>query len=197
MVCSYNEKMDNMQNDIQEFHTLHPNKKIQILGIIAVIFVVSIGLGLYIAGRTPSNAPTPDNTTTVQGATRLSIVPESIILAKGSSTKVNVVVEGEGSQATDVVITFDPTAVKASDIVNGTVFPDILRSDIGEKQLVVSAAVDPNNPNDLKTGTLFSFTLEGIAAGTSTLAFDKNVTITATNGVNTLGTVEAVSIKIQ
>jgi uncharacterized protein HemX len=44
--------MDNVQDDIQEFHTLHPQKKLKALSIIAVIFALSIGAGLYFAGQT-------------------------------------------------------------------------------------------------------------------------------------------------
>lgn len=190
--------MDNVQNDIQEFHTLHPQKKLKILSIIAVIFALSVGAGLYFAGKS-GQQEAPSNTTveTAEGTSQLTIVPESQTLPVNGTMNVQVRVNGTGSQATDIVITYDPKLVAISDIVNGDVFPDILRSDITGNQVVVSAAVDPNNPSDVKTGTVFSFTLKGLSAGSAALSFDKDLTITATNGVNTLGSAETVTITVQ
>ncbi len=191
--------MDDVQNDIQEFHTLHPQKKLKALSIIAVIFALSVGAGIYFAGKSgqqqaPTDTPVVE---TKEGTSQLSIVPETQTVAVNGSTKVQVRVSGTGSQATDVVVTYDPKLVAISDIVNGDVFPDILRSDIADNKIVVSAAVDPNNPSDIKTGTVFSFTLKGIAAGSAMFSFDKDLTITATNGVNTLGSAESVTITVQ
>lgn len=190
--------MDNVQNDIQEFHTLHPQKKLKVLSIIAVIFALSVGLGIYFAGKSGlQKAPSDTTTKSTEGTSQLSIIPETQTLSKNASMKVQVRVEGTGSQATDVVITYDPKLVAISDVVNGDVFPDILRSEIGANQVVVSAAVDPNNPSDVKTGTLFTFMLKGVSAGSATLQFDKDLTITATNGVNTLGSANPVTITVK
>ncbi len=190
--------MDNVQTDIQDFHTLHPQKKLKVLGIIALIFAVSIGAGLYFAGKSGlSKAPKNDTVATAEGTSQLSIAPESLTVAKGATTKVNVKLDGTGSQATDIVITFDPKLVELSDVVNGDVFPDILRSEIGNGQVIVSAAVDPNTPTDVKTGTVFSFTLKGLTAGNAVLGFEKDLTITATNGVNTLGSAEPVTVTVE
>ncbi len=190
--------MDNVQTDIQEFHTLHPQKKLKILAIIAAIFAVSIGAGLYFAGKSGlSKAPKTETVVTEEGTSQLSIAPESLSVAAGATTKVNVKIGNTGSQATDIVITFDPKLVEMSEVVNGDVFPDILRSEIGDGQVIVSAAVDPNSPTDVKTGTVFSFTLKGLVAGSAVLGFEKDLTITATNGVNTLGSAEPVTVTVE
>jgi len=190
--------MDNVQTDLQEFHALHPHKKLKILGVIAVLFALSIGAGLYFAGKSStSKAPNPVMTDDKKGTSQMSIVAEAPTLAVGATTKVNVKIDGTGSQATDVVISYDPKLVAISDITNGDVFPDILRSEVAKNQVIVSAAVDPNAPSNVKTGTVFSFTLKSIASGQAVLDFDKNLTITATNGVNTLGSMTPVSISIK
>jgi hypothetical protein len=190
--------MDNVQDDIQEFHTLHPQKKLKALSIIAVIFALSIGAGLYFAGQSGlRKAPSDVTKDTNKGMSQLSIVPESPSIAKGGTTKVSVNMNDTGAQAVDVVITFDPKLVAISEITNGDVFPDILRSEVVNNQVIVSAAVDPNNPAEVKTGTLFSFTLKGVSVGSAALNFDKDLTITATNGVNTLGMTEPVTITVK
>src|SRR3989344_4405405 len=75
--------------------------------------------------------------------------------------------------------------------------PQVSNLGNGEGTLTVSSAVDPNNPNNLKTGTLFSFTLQGVNAGAATLDFDKKMTITAKNGTNTLGTAESATVSVR
>lgn len=191
--------MDNtIQGDVQQFHTLHPQKKLKALAIIAVIFVVSIAAGLYFANKSNmSKAPQQAAPETAEGMSQLTILPEAQTVTKGQTTQVQVLINKTGAQAADVVIDYDPKVVEITNIVNGDVFPDMLRSQIENGQVAVSAAVDPNNPTDVKTGTLFSFTLKGLAAGAANLTFNKDLTITATNGVNTLGGTESITITVE
>ena len=177
--------------------TSQPNKNIAIIGIIFFVFAVSLVLGILSAQKNGKATDQNGNEASIQGTTQLSIEPQVSNLGKGEGTQVSVTLAGTPSQAADVVITFDPKLVKVSNIINGNVFPDILRSDIGEGTLTVSSAVDPNNPNNLKTGTLFSFTLQGVNAGAATLDFDKKMTITAKNGTNTLGTAESATVSVR
>lgn len=176
--------------------TSQPNKNIALIGIIFFVFAISLVMGLLFAQKGGSALKNTEKDA-LQGTTQLIIKPQVTSLKIGESTQISVELSGSPSQAADIVITFDPKLVKASEIVNGTVFPDILRSEITDSQLVVSAAADPNNPTDLKAGTLFSFTLTAVGAGEASLAFNKDLTITAHSGSNTLGTAEPVSVQIK
>lgn len=173
-----------------------PNRNIALIGIVFFVFAVSLIMGLLIAqkDKSPKNNIAEENQL---GSTQLMLKPQAVSLQKGESTQVMVEIAGSPSQAADVVITFDPKLLKASEIVNGNVFPDLLRSEIKENQLVVSSAVDPNNPTNLKTGTVFSFTITAMDSGTATLEFNKDLTITAHSGTNTLGTAESVTISVR
>jgi hypothetical protein len=176
--------------------TLQPNKNIALIGIIFFVFAVSLIMGLLFAQKGKSGM-TGSKTENQLGTTQLVLKPQVISLNKGESTQVAVELTGAPSQAADVVLTFDAKLLKASDIVNGTVFPDILRSEIKDNQLIVSSAVDPNNPTDLKAGTLFTFTVTAMDSGTATIDFNKDLTITAHTGTNTLGTAEPVTITVR
>ena len=176
--------------------TSQPNKNIALIGIVFFVFAVSLIMGLLFAQKSGSNL---EKTTeeAQEGTTQLMIKPQVSTLKPGESTQVSVDLTGTPSQAIDVIITFDATLVKVSDIVNGTIFPDILRNEVKESELVVSAAVDPNNPSNLKAGTVFTFTVTALEAGSATLEFNKDITITANNGVNTLGSAEPVALTIR
>ncbi|KXK11199.1 MAG: hypothetical protein UZ22_OP11002000403 [Microgenomates bacterium OLB23] len=189
--------MDKVETDIQEFHTLHPQKKLKVLAIIAAIFIASVAGGLYFSTKSNTPSTTTKDSEAPKGTSQLIMQPETLSITKGQTIKVSVMVKDTGSQATDIAIGYDPKLVEVSNIVNGDVFPDMLRSEIVNNQIIVSAAVDPNNPNDIKTGTVFSFMLKGLTTGEATLTFDKDITIAATNGVNTLGSAEPVTITVK
>lgn len=176
--------------------TLQPNKNIALIGIVFFVFAVSLIMGLIFAQKksSPANNNAEENQL---GSTQLMLKPQVTSLQKGESTQVMVEIAGSPSQAADIVITFDPKLLRASDIVNGDVFPDLLRSEIKENQLIVSSAVDPNNPTNLKTGVIFSFTVTAMESGSAALEFNKDLTITAHSGTNTLGSAEPVTISVK
>jgi hypothetical protein len=176
--------------------TSQPNKNIALIGIVFFVFAVSLIMGLLFAQKGGSSIKKSDQES-LKGSTQLMLKPQVASLNKGESTQVSVELAGSPSQAVDIVITFDPKLLKASDIVNGNVFPDLLRSEIKENQLIVSSAVDPNNPTSLKTGTVFSFTVTAMGSGTASLEFSKDLTITAHSGTNTLGGAEPVTISVR
>lgn len=190
--------------DIQDFHNLHPNRKLMVFGLILFLFVIAVVGGIMLAQRgsdttqtDTTNQQQTQNTEVADGQTALSLSASAESVAVGDSVTVTVMLENTPVQATDVAVTYDPTVFEASDIVNGNVYGDILRSEINDGEVLVSAAVSPSNPQDLRTGELFSFTLTALAAGDGTVSFDDVITITALNGTNTLGAANGVTIAVQ
>ncbi|KXK11201.1 MAG: hypothetical protein UZ22_OP11002000405 [Microgenomates bacterium OLB23] len=181
---------------MQQTTTPQPNKNIALIGIVFFIFAVSLIMGLLFAQKNGTSTKTAEKQS-LEGTTKLSLKPQAMQLKKGESTQVTVELSGSPSQAADIVVTFNPKLVKVSEVANGTVFSDILRSEVQDNQIVVSSAVDPNNPTNLKEGVLFSFTVTALASGDATLDFNKDLTITAHSGTNTLGTAEPVTLSIK
>jgi len=181
---------------MNQSHTPQPNKNIALIGIVFFVFAISLIVGLLYAKKNDTTKM-KETTDQKQGTTQLMIKPQASTLKKGESTQVSVELAGSPSQAADIVITFDSKLLKVSEVTNGNVFPDILKSDIKDNQVTVSSAVDPNNPSNLKTGTIFTFTATALSAGSTSLEFNRNLTITAHTGVNTLGTAEAATILVQ
>lgn len=188
--------MDNVQTDIKDFNQLHPNRKLAIFGIILFVFVVSILVGIYFTQNKDggSNDLVEEQ---IQAGTNLSMVTSSDTVAVGETVTVTVILEGEAVQAVDAAVNFDPNVFKATEVTNGNVYESIVREDISDGQVSITAAVSPSNPTDFATGELFSFTLEAVGAGSSELQFDPELTITAKNGDNTLQNTQGVTITAQ
>jgi len=192
-----------IKSDVQQFHSLHPNKKLAILGIIFIVTISSIFLGVYLNKNNQQQAPTaqqPSETLPSDqetGSTTLSLSPVATSVQVGEETQVSVLLGKSSVQAVDVVVTFDPTMFEASNIVNGDVYEDMLIKKVEDGKVTVSAAVSPNDPTNLKTGTLFTFSLKALKAGSGQIQFDSKKTITAKNGVNTLGSTTPVTIAVQ
>lgn len=192
--------------DAQDFHDLHPNRKLAIFGIILFFFVISIVVGIMMARRNSQVVDTTDEQGQTQqagevkqGETALKLMVEPATPSVGDTVKVTVSLENTAVQATDIAINYDPKLFTASDIVNGTAYDSILKSniDVAKGQVLVNSSVSASNPQDLRTGDVFSFTLKTLKAGSGKLEFDQDLTITAKNGINTLGLAEPVSITVK
>ncbi|OGK15392.1 hypothetical protein A3H80_01550 [Candidatus Roizmanbacteria bacterium RIFCSPLOWO2_02_FULL_37_19] len=191
--------MDDVSKDIKDFHKLNPNRKLAILGIFLFVFVSAILIGVYLSkGKTSLPSLQEGTTQQTQEAdkTTLSMTSSATEVAVGDTVTVTVALAQTPVQAVDLVVNFDPTMFKASNVVNGTVYDDILRSEVKDGQVVVSATVSPSDPTNLKTGDVFTFTLQALKAGKGVLEFDPKLTITAKNGVNTLGTAGGATITV-
>jgi hypothetical protein len=200
-----NNQNKNMSSDMQEFHNLHPNKKLTIFALIILVFIASIVFGIMINKRGSKVANTPSETEKTstgqvkQGETALKMMVDPSSMAVNGTAKVTVMLENTAVQATDIAVNYDPTMFTATDIINGTVYDDILRSNIDttKGQVLVNAAVSAGNPQDLRTGDVFSFTLKALKSGSGKLEFDQDLTITAKNGINTLGLAEPITITVK
>ena len=121
-----------IKSDVQQFHSLHPNKKLAILGIIFIVTISSIFLGVYLNKNNQQQAPAtqqPSETLPSDqetGSTTLSLSPVATSVQVGEETQVSVLLGKSSVQAVDVVVTFDPTMFEASNIVNGDVYEDML-----------------------------------------------------------------------
>lgn len=188
--------MDDVKKDINEFQNLHPNRKLAVFGIVLFVFVLSIIVGIYFSRM--SDRAGQDNRQQPEvelGASKLMIVPEAEAVAVGDTITVSVMIEGEAVPITDVVISYDPEVFAASDVANGSVYDSIIRESIENGQIMVTAAVSPSNPDLLRTGEIFTFTLEALKPGTSELTFItddslKDTTIAAKDGRNTIENAE-------
>lgn len=192
--------MDNIQTDLKDFNQLHPNRKLAVFGIILFVFILSIFIGVYFSKsrtQTTTETETPAPTGAVTATTGLTLVPSAETVAVGDQIKVSVMLEGEAVQAADVVVKYDPTIFTASTVTNGTAFESIVREEIKDGTVSITAAVSPTAANDLKTGEVFSFTLTALKAGSTELSFDPELTITAKNGVPTLKNAQSVTVSVQ
>lgn len=194
--------MNDAASDMQDFHKLQPDRKLAVIGIMIFVFVFAILVSIYVSksgGLTQLTQRVTNPTSQTEqkaDATTLSMTSDVTSLSVGNSATVTVNIANNPVQAVDIAVNFDPNMFTASNIVNGTVYADILRSEITDGQVVVSATVSPSDPTDLKTGDVFSFTLEALSAGSGELTFDPELTITAKNGVNTLGTAEGITLTV-
>jgi hypothetical protein len=191
--------MNNVQTDIKEFNQLHPNRKLAVFGIILFVFILSILVGVYFTrSRTQTGTGTDIAPTGSEVATTtLSLLPSAESVGVGETVTVSVMLDGEAVQATDVVVTFDPKVFKATEVTNGSVFESIVRQELEDGKVSVTSAVSPTATTDLKTGELFSFTLEALAPGSTQLTFDPELTITAKNGINTLQDTQSITVSVQ
>lgn len=193
--------------EVQDFHNLHPNRKLAVFGVILFLFVISIVVGIMMARRnsqvadtaTGEQGQTQQTGEVKQGETALKLMVEPAAPSVGDTVRVTVSLSNTAVQATDIAVNYDPKMFTASDIVNGTVYDSILKSniDVAKGQVLVNSSVSASNPQDLRTGDVFSFTLKTLKAGSGKLEFDQDLTITAKNGINTLGLAEPVSITVK
>jgi len=188
--------------DIKDFNTLDPQRKLMVAGIVLILFVGSIFIGAYLS-KGGSLGNKSDNGTvqvapTKKPATELKIMANTSMKV-GTSQVVTVELSSVPVTATDVVVSFDPDILTVADVQNGKVFPKVIQKKIDATNgtITFSASVDPANPNDIKTGTVLSFKVTAKKDAPSTLLqFAKDDTITAINGENTLGLTTGATIKV-
>ncbi len=188
--------MNTLQNDVQQFNQLHPHRKLATFGIILFVFVLSVVIGVYYSKKQSAQTDTTTTQSESNSTTSLALAPSAEMTKVGETFTVSVLLNGQPVQATDIVITFDKTMFKASNILNGKVFDNLIRQDITPGMISVTGAVQATANPEMKTGEVFTFTMEALKKGTSELKFDKNLTITAKNGVNTLSNAQNISIQV-
>jgi Cohesin domain len=192
--------MKNVQNDLNEFNQLHPNRKLAIFGIILFVFVLSIVVGVYFSkksARMNAGTESPLPTSATAETTALALVPSAETVKVGETVTVSVMLSGEAVQATDIFVNFDPAVFKATAINNGEVYESLIRQTMEKDHVSITAGLNPSATDNMKTGEVFSFTLEAIAKGSSELAFDPELTITAKNGLNSLKGTQNVTVSVE
>src|SRR3989338_8403617 len=180
--------------DIKDFNSLDPQKKLMVAGIVLILFVGSIFVGAYLSkGRSGStNKQTTNEVATAPSkkpSTTLKIVAKEAMKV-GESQVVTVDLSNVAVTAADIVVSYDPDILTVADVQNGTVFAKVIQKKIDTTNGLVtfSGSVDPSNPNDLKMGKVMSFKVRAKKDARATLLqFAKDDTVTAINGENTLG----------
>lgn len=196
-----------LKQDLKDFQKLNPQRKAIIILVIVGLFVLSIVVGSYLSKGKQSTTEEITNTTITQApeqteqkegpTTNLTLSPKNSSLTVNGTKKIDVVITEEPVTATDIVITYDPEAVEVSGLVNGNVFSKMIRNKIEDGMITYSASIDPSNPKNISTGTVFSFTVKALKAGSTVLDFNQSETITAVNGNNTLGTTTGSQLDIK
>lgn len=177
------------KKDLKDLKKLDPQTKVYLIIFILLVFIASILVGLSMrAGQSQSSShETQLIEPTEAPTTNLSLDPPSKNMRVGEVTDVTVILSKTPVQAADIVITFDPKVFSISNIRNGTILPNILKQNLEQGKLTYSASVDPEAKNEL-TGEVFTFSLRALSPATSSaIDFDKNMTITSSEGKNTLG----------
>lgn len=194
--------MDNVKKDINQFNELHPNRKLAVFGIILFVFILSILVGIYYS-RSNGLSPILQTDTDQEAVeetpeTFLTIVPSAESVAVGETVDISVMLDGDAVTVADITVTYDPTVFAApSEVVNGTAFASLVREEIEDGMVSVTATVDTSDISSVSTGEVFSFTLEAIGAGSSELNFDLDKTVTAINGDDTLQNAQGITISVQ
>ncbi len=189
--------------DIKDFNTLDPQKKLMIAGIVLILFVGSIFVGAYLSkGGSTGSKDVVNNEQELapskKPSTSLKLMADTTMKV-GASQTVTVELDNVPVTAADVVVSYDPEILTVSDIQNGDVFAKVIqrKTDIAKGLITFSGSVDPSNPNDLKTGKVMTFKVTAKKDASATLLqFSKDDTITAINGENTLGLTSGATIKV-
>jgi Cohesin domain len=198
-----------IKKDLSSFSKLDGKRKATILLLIGLLFIASVVVGSLLTGgtkKTDDQAGTGSDVTTqpeTRPSTALALVPSEATLKVGSSQKVEVTLSRIPVAAADVVLSYDPAVFDVSGVTNGTVFSNVIvnKVDTTAGEIKFSASVSPSKKDDLKEGTVFSFMLKAKKeAASSALDFvkrDKDGTITALNGENTLGVTNGALLKVE
>ena len=184
--------LENMHTDLKQVKGLPKERKVILGLLIAILFVVSIIVGAYLSQGKTSLLPTGGTNEqavvpTTKPSTSLSMTVDNQSLRVGTPSTVSVNLAQLPVSAADIVLTYDPAVLTISNIKNGVVFDRIIRRSIQNGTVTFSAAVSPEKKDQLTEGTVMSFTVAPLKAGSTTIAFDSAKTITAVNGVNTVG----------
>lgn len=190
-----------IENDLKQFKQLDSNRKMLLVALIGGLFLVSLYVGNKIAKPQMSdNTPTSEEATTETveqlPSTKLELSPANLQLATGQTQRVSVNLSDLAVTALDVVLVYDPAAITVSDIKNGTTFERVIQSKTNAGQLLYSAAINPDQKDNLQAGEVFSFAVTAKKATNSSISFDPLKTKTALNGENTLGTTNEISITV-
>jgi hypothetical protein len=189
-----------LKADWNKLTKLPMERKIILVLLIAVLFTLSIYVGGLLNKQTTEEQAVEQQSTTpveTKNITDLSLSPDSASMIVGEGKQIDVILSQTPVSVTDISLTYDPTVVQVSNIQNGTVFDRVIRKTAAAGKITFSAAVSPEKKANLTTGTVFSFTVKGLSAGTTTIGFDIAKTITALNGVNSLGNTGEAKIEIQ
>ncbi|KXK08812.1 MAG: Cohesin domain protein [Microgenomates bacterium OLB22] len=197
-----------IQKDLGQFKTLPSQRKATIILLIGLLFIASVVVGSLLTGgsKKVDEQPTTGTDATTQPETRpstaLALVPNEATLKIGASQKIEVTLSRIPVAAADIVLSFDPAVFDVSGVTNGTVFSNVIvnKVDTTAGEIKFSASVSPSKKDDLKEGTVFSFTVKAKKeAASSALDFvkrEKDGTITALNGENTLGVTNGALLKV-
>lgn len=178
---------------------LDSQKKAMIAAFLFVLFIMSMMFGAYLSrGKIQQDTvfqsiPSP----TEKQSTILAFSPATLNLKVGEKQTVAIILSGQTVQAADIVLSFDPTIISISQIQNGSVFERVIRKTSASGQVVYSGSVKPAQGALQTEGTVMTFTATAKKTGTSTISFDAKKTITALNGVNTVGTITSMTVEIQ
>lgn len=164
--------------------------------IVLVVILVLLALASLFKGKStsPTTVPTTAKVTgrppspTPRAMTKLSLDPAVKTLKVGDVLTIAVMTSGEGVQAVDVVLTYDPAVFQVGNVQKGEVFSEILQNRLENGRIFFSASVNPQTPKITANGTIFTVDLTPLSAtATARVDFDRALTITAKAGENTLG----------
>lgn len=201
-----------LDKELAQLKSLDPSKKILIISILFLLLFFGFSLGFlsFNSRNKPTQppAPTPPANTkeNIQPLSSpipkpkalLTIDPATKTVKKGETFPVSIRLSGEPVQAVDIVLNYDPEFLKPSNIKNGELFPSILQRKIEQNKISFSAAVNPQKPEPVSSGEIFSVSLTALkATDSASLTFDPLETIAGKNGENFLGNVVGGNFKIE
>ncbi len=192
-----------IKKDLKNIGKLPPEKKLAIVFILIILFIVSYSVSKSLSNRNlvTQGPGTADESGTasaqMQPRTGLTISPVSKNLSIGKQEKLEVVLSKLPVTAVDIVLTFDPTLVDVTNVQNGPLFQRVLQNKVDNGKIIFSAAVTPQNATNTKEGTVFTFMVKAKKeAPAALIGFDPRATVAALNGENMLGSTVGGTYKI-
>lgn len=177
-----------VRKDVQDFSTLNAPIKFLLAVEFIILLILSILIGVMFSPKFKQNVVhqgTEQNTSQVT----FSIVPEVTFMKPGDESSLLVVLNnGANVSAADIVLSYDPQYIQITEVVNGDFFDrEIINTNIPEG-MMFSAALNPGSQSTKKEGTVTVFKIKALQkAQETTISFDPNLTIAASNGKNILG----------
>lgn len=193
--------MEGISSDVQQFQALESHRKLAVFGILTLVFIVAIGIGLYMSKskffpQTSQQAGQEE----MGDKTSITLSPATQTATVGQTVSITVMIDKNPAPVTDVVLTFDPTVLELVSTTNGEVYEALITPKVkpGPGEVFVSAAVPPTSTTQISTGVMATVSFKTLkSAGSTSIGFDTTKTIAAQSGINRIGKTQGATITIK
>ncbi|OGK38806.1 hypothetical protein A3F34_01455 [Candidatus Roizmanbacteria bacterium RIFCSPHIGHO2_12_FULL_44_10] len=186
--------------DLRDFTTLTPQIKF-LLGIqLAILFILSILVGVMFSPKFKTQVQKQDSLEASlplrTKTTDLSLSPEEMVMKLGETKTVALAMSGKPASAVDIILEYDPSLLQITNVQKGAAFDQEILNRLSSGKLQFSAARSTAN-DSAQNGVVFTFSLKTLRKADGTVIdFLKDETIAAESGINILGETNRTVIRI-